>query len=100
MHGEYKIRVKNSRNSYSFSLKSNPGKIIVIDEDSRFIRSKDFADTVKGSDNYYLLITRNYLEQLPVSVDEIYEVAGAKNKSLKKIYTEIDRMYVDPAKEY
>jgi len=154
MHGEYKIRVKNSRNSYSFSLKrnltvlrgesgrgkttlfdmireynrygkesgvsiscdrellaiegdrweeniqSNPGKIIVIDEDSRFIRSKDFADTVKGSDNYYLLITRNYLEQLPISVDEIYEVAGAKNKSLKKIYTEIDRMYVDPAKEY
>ena len=147
MHGEYKIRVKNSRNSYSFTLRRNltilrgesgrgkttlfdmireynrygkesgvsissdreliaiegdqwedeilrnPGKIVIIDEDSHFIRSKDFAETVKGSDNYYLLITRNYLEQLPVSVDEIYRLFGTKNKRFEKIYTEIERMY-------
>ncbi len=154
MHGEYRVRVKNSRNSYSFSLKRNitilrgesgrgkttlfdmiheynrygresgvsiscdrelvaiegdnwqdaikynPGKIIVIDEDSFFIKSKDFAETVRGSDNYYLLITRNYLEQLPISVDEIYEITGSKNKRFKKIYTEIDRMFVDPIKRF
>ena len=95
MHGEYKVKVRNSRNSYAFSLRrnitvlkgnsgsgkttlfdmiheynrfgkesgvsvscdreliaitgsnwqddisSNPGKIIVIDENSHFIRSKD-----------------------------------------------------------
>ena len=98
MHGEYKVRVKNSRNSYTFALRRNitvlrgdsgrgkttlfdmihehnrfgkesgvsissdrelialtgdkweddilnsKGKIIVIDEDSRFIRSKDLIN--------------------------------------------------------
>ncbi|SFR74412.1 hypothetical protein [[Clostridium] aminophilum] len=154
MHGEYKIRVKNSRNSYSFTLRRNltilrgesgrgkttlfdmireynrygkesgvsiscdreliaiegdqwedeilrnPGKIVIIDEDSHFIRSKDFAETVKGSDNYYLLITRDYLEQLPVSVDEIYRLSGTKNKRFVKIYTEIERMYDAPVRRY
>lgn len=136
MHGEYKVRVKNNRNSYNFSLRrnitllkgesgrgkttlfdmihehnrfgresgvsiscdrelvaisgdkweedirSNPGKIIVIDEDSHFIRSRDFARVVRGSDNYYLLITRNYLSELPISVDEIYELAGTKKQEV------------------
>ena len=99
MHGEYRVRVRNSRNSYAFSLRrnitvlrgesgrgkttlfdmihehnrfgkesgvsiscdkelvaidgdkweddilSNPGKIIVIDEDSHFIKSKDFCSS-------------------------------------------------------
>lgn len=146
MHGKYKVRIKNSRNSYSFTLSrnitilkgmsgrgkttlfdmiqehnrfgknsgvsiscdrdllavegnrweddilQNPGSIIVIDEDSHFIRSKDFVNVVKGSDNYYLLITRAYLQQLPISVDEIYELTGEKNKRFKKIYRDIDRM--------
>lgn len=154
MHGEYKIRVKNSRNSYSFSLKRNltilrgesgrgkttlfdmiyeynrygknsgvsiscdrelvaiegdnweadiernSGKIIVIDEDSHFIRSKAFAEAVRGSDNYFLLITRNYLGQLPVSVEEIYVLTGAKNKKFRKVYSEIDGMYDNPGKRY
>jgi len=67
----------------------NPGKIIVIDEDSHFIRSRDFARVVRGSDNYYLLITRNYLSELPISVDEIYELTGAKNKRFNRIYSDI-----------
>lgn len=150
MHGEYKVRVKNSRNSYEFSLKrnitvlkgesgrgkttlfdmineynrfgkesgvsiacdreivavsgdkweddirKNPGKIIVIDEDSHFIRSSDFARMVGGSDNYYLLITRNYLSQLPISVDEIYRLVGKKNKRFSRIFTDISKMYDKP----
>ena len=152
MHGEYKVRVKNSRNSYTFSLRrnitvlrgesgrgkttlfdmihehnrfgkesgvsiscnrevvaiagdkweddilGNPGKIIVIDEDSHFIRSRDFARVVRGSDNYYLLITRNYLSELPISVDEIYELTGAKNKRFSRIYSGIWSMYDRPDK--
>ena len=81
-------------------ISANPDKIIVIDEDSRFIRSRDFADMVRGSDNYYLIITRNYLEQLPVSVDEIYELTGGKNKRFKPVYSEIDRMYDNPTRRY
>lgn len=39
--------------------------IVVVDEDNRFIRSSDFARAVQNSSNYYLLITRGYLQNLP-----------------------------------
>ena len=55
--------------------------MIVVYEDSQFMRSEDFACAVKGSDNSFLLITRNYLPNLPVSVDEIYELSGKKSKN-------------------
>lgn len=74
--------------------------IIVIDEDSEFIRSKEFAQCVKGSDNYFLLITRNYLPQLPYSVDEIYKLEGGKNKRFVNVYKAINDMYHDPQKKY
>jgi predicted ATPase len=77
-------------NDWEEVIDKNPGTIIVIDEDSQFVRSEEFAKVVRGSDNYFLLITRNYLAQLPISVDEIYELSGAKNKKLKKVYREID----------
>ena len=54
------------------------------------IRSKDFARVLRESDNFFLLITRNYLAELPISVDEIYELNGAKNKKFKKVYQDIE----------
>lgn len=87
-------------NDWEDVIKKNPGTIIVIDEDSQFIRTKEFASVVKGSDNYFLLITRNYLATLPISVDEIYELNGAKNKKFKKIYKDVDRMFNDPVVKY
>ncbi len=70
--------------------------IIIIDEEnSRFINSVDFARTIRGTSNYYLLITRNYLPQLPYSVDEIYEISGrGKNKKFVKSYSSSEYMYV------
>ena len=87
-------------NDWEDVIKKNPGTIIVIDEDSQFIRTKEFASVVKGSDNYFLLITRNYLATLPISVDEIYEINGAKNKKFKRIYKDVDRMFNDPVVKY
>ena len=74
-------------------LRKITDSIVVIDEDSQFIRSDDFARAVRGSDNYYLLITRNYLANLPYSVDEIYEVSGDKNKKFTPVYKGTKRMY-------
>ena len=150
MKGKYKVRVRNSRNTYVFELRRNitvllgnsgTGKttlydmireynrlgkesgvavscdknvialdearweleldhiqnsIVVIDEDHRFIRSHAFAERVKGADNYFLLITREYLPQLPYSVDEIFELTGAKNKKFKHAFEETYRMYHRP----
>ena len=58
----------------------------MIDEDNEFIRSQDFADTVKISSDYFLLITRSYLGQLPYSVDEIYKIVGSRNKKFSPVY--------------
>jgi len=71
--------------------------VVVIDEGSKFISSPEFAKKIAACDNYFLLITRNYLEQLPYSVDEIYRIKGrGKNKSLEKIYLDSDRFYDNP----
>lgn len=72
--------------------------IIVIDEDNQYIRTKEFAKAVQNSSNYFLLITRNYLHNLPYSVEEIYVVTGKKNKKFKKAYKEIDYVYDSPTK--
>lgn len=72
--------------------------IIIIDEDNEFIRTKEFAKAIQKTSNYYLLITRGYLEQLPISVDEIYEISGEKNKKFTRVYKEVDHMYDAPAK--
>jgi hypothetical protein len=76
--------------------------VIVDEENSQFINSVEFARTIKGTSNYYLLITRNYLPQLPYSVEEIYELSGkGKNKKFVKAYASSDFMYTrKPIKEY
>ena len=72
-------------------------KIVVIDEGSKFVFSKEFANKVKGCDNYFLIITRSYLSQLPYSVDEIYRIKGiGKNKEFERVYTDIDKFYDNP----
>ncbi|MCR4579999.1 MAG: hypothetical protein K5681_06615, partial [Treponema sp.] len=48
--------------------------IIFIDEGNSFISSKDFASAIKNTDNYYVLVTRESLENLPYSVNEIYGI--------------------------
>ena len=75
------------------SLEKTNDSVIVIDEDNKFIRSEEFADAVKNSSNYFLIITRSYLEQLPYSVDEIYEISGQKNKKFKAVYRSREHMY-------
>ncbi len=38
------------------------------------MKSEEFAEAVKGSDNYYVLITREKLSNLPYSITEIYGI--------------------------
>ena len=48
--------------------------IIFIDEGSSFVETEEFASEVKRSSNYFVLVTRENLEMLPVSPDEIYVI--------------------------
>jgi hypothetical protein len=83
-------------NDWENDLDATHNSIVVIDEGSRFISTREFAESVRDSDNYYLIIGRNYLNQLPYSVDEIYTVKGKKNKKFELIYSDIDKMYDHP----
>lgn len=68
--------------------------IIFIDEENRFITSQTFADAVKNSDNYFVLITREDLPNLPYSVDEIYGIhTSGKYHDTKRVYNEMYRIY-------
>lgn len=71
--------------------------IIFIDEGAQFLRSKEFTRMIKGSDNYFVIVTRDNLEQLPYSIEEIYgmrqERDSQKYKNARKIYNEIYQLY-------
>lgn len=86
----------NGRN-WEKDIQEIHNSIIIIDEEnSSFINSSDFARTIRATSNYYLLITRNYLPQLPYSVDEIYEISGrGKNKKFVNSYQSKAYMYVE-----
>lgn len=68
--------------------------IIFIDEGNKFISSKNFSSCAKKSTNYYVIVTREGLENLPYSVDEIYGIhTSGKYADLKQIYHEFFRIY-------
>lgn len=48
--------------------------IVFVDEGNRFVSSVEFARAIMGSDNYYVLITRENLYQLPYSVDAVLKL--------------------------
>lgn len=72
--------------------------IVFIDEQSRFVKSKEFAREVRNSDNYFVIISREKLSDLPYSVSEVYGIRNSgKFASLVGEYTqnEFFRIYGD-----
>lgn len=68
--------------------------IIFIDENQKFVTSQEFAEFVAHSDNYFVIVTREKLENLPYSVDEIYGIRiSQKYAGFKKTYNEFYRIY-------
>lgn len=69
-------------------------QIIFLDEGSAFIKSEEFAGMVKKSDNYFVLITREDLANLPYSVEEIYGIhTSGKYHDMKRTYNEFYHIY-------
>lgn len=48
--------------------------IVFLDEGNPFVSSQAFAQAIMGTSNYYVLITRESLYQLPYSVDAVLEL--------------------------
>ncbi|WP_293736706.1 translation initiation factor 2 [uncultured Phascolarctobacterium sp.] len=72
--------------------------IVFIDECNRFVKSEDFAVRVKESDNYFVIVTRDDLPNLPYSVKEIYGIReSGKYAGLKQVYNEFYCLYGEVA---
>ena len=78
-------------------LLSAHDKIFFIDENSAFVKTKEFAEIVMTSDNYFVLIYRDSLPQLSYSVEEIYGMRenreSQKYVGVKRTYNELYKLY-------
>ncbi|MCD8348495.1 MAG: translation initiation factor 2 [Lachnospiraceae bacterium] len=77
-------------------------KIIFIEENNNFIFSKEFAEFVKRSGNYFVFVNRAPLRMLPYSIHEVYEIAiDGQHADLKESWHTFRELYSNfPMPEY
>ena len=81
-------------------IEAERDSIIFIDEDYPFIFSKDFAECIRHTDNYYVLISRRPLKELPYSTKEIYGIrTSGKYHFPMKVYNEFYPLYPEDRNE-
>ena len=90
---EVPCRVLEGAN-WKLLLQNMHGNIIFTDEENAFINTEEFAAEVRNSDNYFVLITRENLYNLPYSVEEIYGLhASGKYQNTKKVDQQMYQIY-------
>ena len=68
--------------------------IVFIDEGNAFVFSDEFSETIQNTDNYYVIVSREGLPNLPYSVTEIYGIRmTGRYGGLKQHYNEFYRIY-------
>lgn len=88
-----KCKTLNNSNWESV-IENNNDSIIFIDEESKIIKTQAFAEKIKRSNNYYVIITRENLPNLPYSVQEIYGIhANGKYADVRQTYNSLYRLY-------
>lgn len=77
--------------------------IVFIDKGNEFVKAVEFASEIQKTDNYYVIVTREPLQSLPYSVEEIYGIwTSGRYGTLKQSYHEFYRLYgvgIDKNKE-
>ena len=58
--------------NWKLILENAADTIFFIDNGNAFVNTEEFAEAVKKSNSYFVLITRENLHNLPYRVDEIY----------------------------
>lgn len=74
--------------------------IVFVDDTQKFVRSHAFQHAARHSSNYYVIVARDELPQLPYSVDEIYGLKNTNKATTKypvytRTYTSTYRIYGD-----
>ena len=85
-----------SEDRWEYELKGMTGSIVFIDEDYRFIYRREFAEYIQSADNYFVLVTRKPIKNLPYSINEIYGIrTSGKYHFPEKVYHEFYPIYAD-----
>ena len=80
-------------------MENSRESIFFIDEENYFIKTEEFASAIRGSENYFVLITRENLYNLPYSVEEIYGLhVSGKYRDTRKIYQKMYQIYPKTAR--
>lgn len=75
-------------------INQSHNSIIFIDEETKVVTKAEFAAAVKASDNYFVIITRENLPNLPYSVEEVYGIHNAgKYADIRQTYNSFYRLY-------
>jgi len=83
-----------SGSTWEGQLSEFSGSIIFIDEGNSFILTDHFADVIKSTDNYYVIVSREGLPNLPYSIEEIYGIrVSGKYGQLKQCHQEFYHIY-------
>ncbi len=81
-------------NDWKLVLPNLHDQILFLDEENRFVKSQEFAEAVKASSNYFVIVTREDLPNLPYSVEEIYGIhTPGKYHDMKRTYNELYHIY-------
>ena len=83
--------------NWQLILENTHDSIVFIDEGDGFVRSQEFADLAKKSDDYFVIATRASLPNLPYSVMEVYGIkntSGNRYQGTKRLYSEFYPIYV------
>jgi len=85
---------KEAGRSWQDALYPLKNTIIFIEENNPFVFSKEFAEFVRKSGNYVVLVNRSTFKMLPYSIHEIYEiVTDAKHADVRESYHELKELY-------
>ena len=82
---------------WEYRLNGIRDSIVFLDEGNGFVKSENFARAVQNSSNYYVIITRESLYQLPYSVNAILKLktTGRRGKTYVRAYPQYDHL-ADP----
>lgn len=65
--------------NYHLIFSSVQGAVFIIDETSEILSKRDIGKVFKESKNYFIIITREVLGWLPISIDSIYTLQSKNN---------------------
>ncbi|MBR1743656.1 MAG: hypothetical protein IJ733_17665 [Lachnospiraceae bacterium] len=83
--GSYKIRKENifvysndvsAIDSYRSAMLKHTDCLFIIDESSDIFRDREVAAVFQASKNYYIIISREIMGWLPISIDSIYTLVN------------------------